>query len=282
MSNRVSQRRAGWALFFALLAGGVVVVVPRFFFEVQADPWPGLLWTLSVTGVFLFLVLLLKRRGSPTWRPWYGLFVFAAVTPMANEWGRALGGAMTSATAVALGSLMTRHFFSTLLPVAGVLVLHRARGIGLDGAYLRAGRLRFGLTIGLGVFLAIGFLSVVGADFLVDGGLGPDRLFGLLPWLLVGVLLNGIREEIWFRGVLLRPFGDTLGFGRGNIVHSILFALPHLTVTWTNATLGVMAATFALGIVFGLLARASRSLLAPVFVHAAVDFPVWLGILAST
>lgn len=281
-SSRVSQRRAGRALFFALLAGGVGVVVPRFFLEVEADSWPGLLWTLSIIGVYLSVSLLLKKRGSPTWRPWYALFVFAAITPMANEWGRALGGAMTSATATPLGSLMTRHLFSTLLPVAGVLVLHRAGGIDLDESYLRAGRLRFGLSIGLGAFILIGFLSIVGADMLVDGGRRPDQLFCLLPWLLAGVLLNGIREEIWFRGVLLRPFGETLGFGRGNIGQSILFALPHLTVTWTNANLGVMVATFALGIALGLLARASSSLLAPVLVHAAVDIPVWLGILAST
>ena len=104
------------------------------------------------------------------------------------------------------------------------------------------------------------------------------------------VLLTAIPEEFAFRGVLLGSALRLWGPWRASVITSLLFGLWHIeptlgTMRDNHATaglsasiggqvlvvLGAIAVTFVAGLVFCWLRLRSRSLIAPVMAHAAIN-----------
>jgi uncharacterized protein len=104
------------------------------------------------------------------------------------------------------------------------------------------------------------------------------------------VLLTAIPEEFAFRGVLLGSGVKLWGPWRASLASSVLFGLWHIAptlhtmgdnraVSGLSATvggqvllvLGAIAVTFVAGLVFCWLRLRSRSLIAPVMAHAAIN-----------
>ena len=104
------------------------------------------------------------------------------------------------------------------------------------------------------------------------------------------VLLTAIPEEFAFRGVLLGSALRLWGPWRASVITSLLFGLWHIeptlgTMKDNHATvglsasiggqvlvvLGAIAVTFVAGLVFCWLRLRSRSLIAPVMAHAAIN-----------
>jgi membrane protease YdiL (CAAX protease family) len=104
------------------------------------------------------------------------------------------------------------------------------------------------------------------------------------------VLLTAIPEEFAFRGVLLGSALKMWGPWRASLVTSALFGLWHIAPTLhtmsdnravrgLSATvggqallvLGSIAVTFVAGLVFCWLRLRSRSLIAPIIAHAAIN-----------
>jgi membrane protease YdiL (CAAX protease family) len=104
------------------------------------------------------------------------------------------------------------------------------------------------------------------------------------------VLLTAIPEEFAFRGVLLGSALRLWGPWRASLVTSVLFGLWHIEPTLHTmrdnravagaaasvggqvlVVLGAVAVTFAAGLVFCWLRLRSRSLIAPVMAHAAIN-----------
>lgn len=92
------------------------------------------------------------------------------------------------------------------------------------------------------------------------------------------VLAVPLAEEVLFRGVLLDGFHRHLGFAWANALQAVLFAAVH--EIWV-----LFPFFLALGLVAGVLARRSQSLLAPCLLHAgnnAVVFAVLVIRMSST
>ncbi|MFO0726897.1 MAG: ABC transporter permease subunit/CPBP intramembrane protease [Myxococcota bacterium] len=126
------------------------------------------------------------------------------------------------------------------------------------------------LLIGAAAWLAVGLPSGWITDALVPG---MDRATEALTelfsgkdypvWMVAGSLaiFPAIGEELVFRGAVLRILGRTLRPRDAILLQALLFALFHTSVFR-------LLPTFLLGVMFGILAQRSRSLLPSMLAHA--------------
>jgi len=103
---------------------------------------------------------------------------------------------------------------------------------------------------------------------------------GLARYVLVGVCLTAVGEELLFRGAILRTFERRLPFHGANLAQAGLFGLWHLAWPLTLAVgpadppvalpvlaVGTVLVTGLVGVVFGMLARSTGTLWTPVLAH---------------
>src|ERR1700722_10020877 len=76
---------------------------------------------------------------------------------------------------------------------------------------------------------------------------------------VISALSAGVCEEIGFRGYMQRPIEQRVGVKTAIAISSVLFMLIHLSKGW--ASLGMVPIVLGAGILLGLLAWSSRSLL---------------------
>lgn len=184
---------------------------------------------------------------------------------------------------------------AALLTAALVGIIVRSR-LGVDELGLRRDRLAAGARWGGAVLLLVTVVLVVAAaipataEFLDDPRVdvsGPE----LLAELVVGVLLvTVIPEELAFRGVLLGAGTSLWGVPRAVATSSALFGLWHIAPTLhtltenralsdTTSTIGgtvlvvagSVVSTAVAGGLFCWLRLRSRSLVAPIVAHLAVN-----------
>jgi membrane protease YdiL (CAAX protease family) len=103
-----------------------------------------------------------------------------------------------------------------------------------------------------------------------------------LRWLAVvfSALSAGICEETGFRGYMQRPLEAHYGVPVGILTSSIFFTVVHLTKGW--ALIGMVPIVFGAGVLLGLLAWSSGSLLPGMIGHVLMDIGLfaywWTGI----
>lgn len=103
-----------------------------------------------------------------------------------------------------------------------------------------------------------------------------------LRWIAVVVSATsaGICEETGFRGYMQQPIEERHGAPTAILLSSFLFMLVHLTKAW--AMLGMVPIVFGAGVLLGLLAWSSRSLIPSIVGHVAMDIGLfaywWTGI----
>jgi membrane protease YdiL (CAAX protease family) len=106
-----------------------------------------------------------------------------------------------------------------------------------------------------------------------------------LAWLAVVMSATsaGVCEETGFRGYMQRPIERRHGAPAAIVVSSLLFMLVHLTKGWALA--GMVPIVFGAGVLLGLLAWASASLIPGMIGHTLMDiglFAYWWTGLAGT
>ena len=99
-----------------------------------------------------------------------------------------------------------------------------------------------------------------------------------LQWLacVFSAASAGICEETGFRGYMQRPVERRIGPTSAILISSLFFMLIHLSKSW--ALLGMVPIVFGAGILLGLLARASDSLIFCMIGHTVMDvglFAYW-------
>jgi membrane protease YdiL (CAAX protease family) len=103
-----------------------------------------------------------------------------------------------------------------------------------------------------------------------------------LKWLavLVSATSAGICEEVGFRGYMQRPIEQRHGVPVAILISSLFFMALHLTKDW--ATLGMVPIVFGAGVLLGLLAWSSGSLIPCMIGHILMDIGLfaywWTGI----
>jgi membrane protease YdiL (CAAX protease family) len=146
-----------------------------------------------------------------------------------------------------------------------------------------------------GVMAAVSFAASVHAAIVVLFRLVPFPIeafrqgydFSFIPsqrlaWLAVVVSATsaGICEETGFRGYMQRPIELRHGAPTAIVVSSLLFVLLHLTKGW--ALVGMVPIVFGAGVLLGLLAWSSDSLIPGMIGHTVMDIGLfgywWTGI----
>jgi Type II CAAX prenyl endopeptidase Rce1-like len=93
----------------------------------------------------------------------------------------------------------------------------------------------------------------------------------------------GICEETGFRGYMQRPIERRHGPLAAILISSTFFMLVHLTKSWS--TIGMVPIVFGAGVLLGLLAYASRTLIFCMIGHTIMDiglFAYWWTQIAGT
>ena len=161
----------------------------------------------------------------------------------------------------------------------------RRRDIFPSNLWKWASELMFGLVVGVGIQLLMLGMNLVRGTATITGfalGNAGQHPFVWGGGLLIYTLCIGIREEVIFRGFLLKNLAEGLDSfpwlsqrltaGFAIVLSSILFTLWH-----SGRTLEFHAMAFSIGCLFGLAYVLTKSIALPVGLHAGWDLaPVGL------
>lgn len=171
---------------------------------------------------------------------------------------------------------------STLIIVVAIVLLIKLAGGDLASLLLKRGKVKWWLPIGLIGFSFFAITVIPAAINLFSGkNVTWERILPWTPWILMFVLGNGLREELWFRGLLLPRLKPLIGATPTIVSTSLVFGLAHMSVTYTPVLVFFLFITFTLGLIFATIAHKTDSLWGAVLVHAGADIPVVVGILSA-
>jgi membrane protease YdiL (CAAX protease family) len=120
----------------------------------------------------------------------------------------------------------------------------------------------------LGPLLARPFFGDVGYEL----ALAP-----LLP-ALVFATANGVMEEVAYRGALLHWSARVVGLAPAVAGQAIVFGLAHSGADVVGYPIPLAVALGIGGLLAGVIAVRTRSLLIPIAVHVGLDVPLYLGL----
>src|SRR2546427_10078694 len=248
---------------------------------------------LGLTALFLAVAVLARRTRnlSKYWEIPFAFFVFTIAgaadtfflhgfidyvlhdTPSAHH---PLG---STVLATVLAQLV-----STLSIVIPIILLTKASGSNLSSSFIDKSRIRRGLVFGIIGFLVFYLWTASGLAqaLFPNNAVTLSRFFALTPAILILVLSNGLREELWFRGIFLKKYGKFLGPLPSNILQATIFAAFHIQVHYTPELLPFLGITFILGLWLGYLMQKSGNILASALFHSGADIPIYLAFLSYT
>ena len=150
-------------------------------------------------------------------------------------------------------------------------------GYKLKSIFLKGGRLVPGLVIGILIFILFGYLALNNPQAKIE----PGFLRKNFIWILIFVFANGFMEELVFRGIFLEKLNSLFKPVWSIILTSICFAAPHLTVNYSPNVLFFSGIVFVLGMMCGYAMQYTRSMIAPVFIHAGADLMIIVPVFAT-
>jgi membrane protease YdiL (CAAX protease family) len=193
---------------------------------------------------------------------------FLVVTPFTSEFWHLK---TDTSHGIALAKL------SDSLIVSGILILSiLTGGYKLRSIYLTGGKLLPGLLIGLLFFAVLGYLAINNPQ----AKMGPGFIKNNYIWILVFVFSNSFMEELIFRGIFLGKLNSWFKPDISILLTSVCFAVPHLTVSYSPNVLFFTGIVFVLGVICGYAMHYTRSLIAPVLIHAGADLMIIIPIFA--
>jgi len=194
---------------------------------------------------------------------------FLVVTPFTTQFWHLKGD---TSKGFALSKL------SDSLIISGALILSfLIGGYKLKSIYLSKGRLIPGLLIGMILFIVFGYLAINNPQAKME----PAFLRNNFVWILVFVFANSFMEELLFRGIFLEKLNCFFNPLWSIILTSVCFAAPHLTVNYSPNVLFFSGIVFILGMICGYAMQYTRSIIAPLLIHAGADLMIILPIFAT-
>ena len=87
-------------------------------------------------------------------------------------------------------------------------------------------------------------------------------------------------EEIPIRGFLLKKISTRIGFGRGNVVTSVIFLILHFPkwIYLGEISLRNMAINFFMSLIFGYLVEEYNSLWPSIICHSTLNISIYIGL----
>jgi membrane protease YdiL (CAAX protease family) len=125
----------------------------------------------------------------------------------------------------------------------------------------------------IGPLAARPFFGEVGYDVTLVGAIVPALAFALA---------NGTMEELIYRGALLGWSARVMGVGPAVIGQAVIFGIAHSGSDVVGNGVPLMLALGVAGLVAGLIAIRTRSLLFPIAVHVGFDIPIYYAFACAT
>jgi len=271
---RTRNMRLGLFTLF-LICGLSIFVAPTFI--------PGDFGTIYITGLtVLFLLSAMWLRSNERLHKYFQVFFAFFVASLVHFLHHAvlvLGWSDATIEGLVFGTILR-----TLSVVVPVVLLTKISGNDMASIYLKKGRLRLGLVIGLATFLfflSSVFTPQVATEMFGGQNLTFERVIPWLPWILALVLSNGVREELWHRGLFLKKYEPFLGAKTSNLLQAIIFSLWHLDVQYTPFLLVFLVIVFFGALALGFVMQKTDSLLGSAIFHAGSDIPIIMGIFSN-
>lgn len=297
-SATVSEQKESTGLI-ARLGLAALCLVAAFSYRASVSLIPTGIWEdaflLGLAALFLAIAVAARRRPNlhKYWEIPFAFFVFmiagfaadVSVSPIQQGFVRGvLHEAPTTNNPLAstvMGTVLVQ-VFSTLCIVVPIVLLTKASGGNLSSIFICKAKNQVGLFVGLIGFAAFFFLAARGrtASFFPNSGVTFSQFLALSPALIVLVLCNGLREELWFRGLFLKKYEKFFGRWPSNILAAVIFTSFHVQVQYALHLLPFLGFTLVLGLVFGYLMQKSGSILGPAILHAGSDIPIFLAYLS--
>ena len=168
-----------------------------------------------------------------------------------------------------------------------IILLTQISGNTLSSIFINKGKIKLGMIIGFTGFFIFALTSIPAAEYLFQGqNLSLDKVITWLPWIIPIVLLNGVREEVLYRGLFLKKFESKLGLKTSNFLQAIIFSLSHSVAgvgltAYTPFIWVLVFFTFFLGLAWGYIMQRTGSVLGSILFHAGTDIPVFIGIFSN-
>ena len=246
---------------------------------------------LGLAALFLIVAALVRRSQnlSRYWEVPFAFFIFTiaglvgdvSISPL-QQWfihdvlheSPSVNNPLASTI---LGTVLAQ-VFGTLSLVLPIILLTKASGSDLNAIFINKERSWKWLGVGIVGFLVFFLLAAFGLSksFFPNNGVSLSRFLALTPALIVLVLCNGLREELWFRGLFLKKYGRFLGPVSSNLLAAIIFTSFHVQVQYSRSLPIFLAVALIQGLVLGYLMQKSESMLAPAIFHAGIDIPIYL------
>jgi membrane protease YdiL (CAAX protease family) len=174
--------------------------------------------------------------------------------------------------------MVLAQLVSTACLIIPILLLTKASGSDLRSIFIDKTRKWWPLVVGVAGFVVYYLFTSSGRAqrFFPNNGITHSRFLALTPAIIVLVLCNGLREELWFRGLFLKKYGKFLSPFSANILSAFIFASFHVQVQYTPALVPFLIFALILGLLFGYLMQKSGSLLPSTILHAGSDIPIFL------
>jgi len=197
------------------------------------------------------------------------ILAFLIVSPFTSEFWNLK---TETSKGFALSKLSDAVIISFVLIVSFIVA-----GYKLKSIYLTKGRLIHGLIIGILFFILFAYLALNNPQERPE----PNFLRKNYPWILVFVFANGFMEELIFRGIFLEKLNHYFKPIWSIILTSICFAAPHLTVNYKPDALAFAGIVFVLGMICGYAMHYTKSIIAPMLIHAGADLMIILPVFVS-
>jgi len=240
--------------------------------------------TFWVPLLFLVIALLMNRsiRYKAYWQVFFAFFIFSFIWLFRHS---VLDSSFVHPFYSTLNGNVIAQLIDSLLVIALIIVLTKVSGGILSSIFLRKGNVRLALIVGLPV-LTIMFFASVGVAQAIGGlfgshGVNFGYLLTLTPYLLVLSLSNGIKEELWFRGLFLNKYEPLLGARLSNLLQAPIFAASLVEGEFALALLILVIIAFSFGMGSGYLMRKTDGILGSTLCEAGFTIPAFL-ILIST
>ena len=278
-----SDLKKGWIYrfgrFILFLICGLLLFFVSVTFSDMISKNTAVILRIGLTIAFLACALLL-RRNERLKKYWLVFFAFSVATFVQFlSWHfsdlplRFLNLTVNTADGIAVAKLS-----STVLIVIPIIVLTLIAGGNMDSIYLKKGKLRLGLIIGLTSFIVLTALAVMQT---LSQNISLERIIPVTPWILVFIFSNGLNEELLFRGLFLKKLEPLLGRNLSNLMMAIILTSTHIKVTYTPDLLIFLIIVFALALVWGYVMQKTDSLLASALFHAGADTLIIMAIFAT-
>ena len=237
-------------------------------------------YTLALSLIFLLISIFLHSRQSLK-NYWQILFSFF-IASLALFFDFLVNIPSDTISGFVLDMLVSASIVTSI-----IILFTKISGNSLSSIFLKKGNIKLGIIVGLIGFFIFAITAIPVAENMFQGqNLGIDRVIAWLPWIIPIVLLNGVREELLYRGLFLKKYEVKLGPKTANLLQAIIFSLSHSVAgvglnTYTPFIWALVIFTFALGLVWGYIMQRTDSMIGSVLFHAGTDIPVFIGIFSN-